>query len=317
MPTIIKLSPKITYNPFKKKIKLAFNRRYNIITIDNIDYELKYLNEYKGSKGGNSNVFLLANPNEPDNEDQQLVIKFTNLPLEKAPRVFKRRFVREVIALRRAKKEKNESVIAIEHVGIAEISGYQYPFYCMEKADNDLANFLSQNKISIDQKLLLCQSIIQGFKELNNLQIYHRDIKHDNIFVVANSCKIGDLGLIKFRDDDYDFIQNEKGERIGAFGWESPETMNKYLTERNGSSPYDCEIDHQSDIFQLGKLFWYIFQGNLPIGQVIKEDFVIDDNDIFLVLFQMLQYSKKVNRRFISILDVEEKFNLLLRKYYE
>jgi hypothetical protein len=55
---------------------------------------------------------------------------------------------------------------------------------------------------------------------------------------------------------------------------------------------FDCEIDSSSDVFQLGKLFWYVFQGNLPIGQILIDDYEIAEDDIFQIIFSMLQYRK-------------------------
>ena len=55
---------------------------------------------------------------------------------------------------------------------------------------------------------------------------------------------------------------------------------------------FDCVLDEKSDIFQLGKLFWFIFQGNIPDGQLIRNDFKIDDDQVFGVILNMLSHSK-------------------------
>lgn len=308
MNNIIKVPDSIIWDPGSRKIRLAFDHLDNIITIDGLDYQLKYLNEIKGNKGGNSNVFLLVNPDEPDNIQEQLIIKICNLPIEKSSYIYKRRFQREQIALYRAKEKKAKRIIKIFDSGILLINHLQFPFYTMEKADLDLANYLHVNEIDIDQKLILIIEIIKGFIELHMLEIYHRDIKHDNIFFLGRECRIGDLGLARFRDDDINFTKLELGDRIGAFGWESPETINKYLTEKLYNEKFDCEIDDRSDIFQLGKLFWYIYQGNLPIGQIQEEDFEIKDRELFQVIFAMLQYSKHPSRRIQSLNDLKDVF---------
>jgi serine/threonine protein kinase len=302
---MIKAHKNIKWNPEKKKIKLSFNPLENILTIDGYDYQLDYLDEIQGNKGGNSIIFLLKNPDDPGNKDDQLVIKISNRPHEKSNWIYKRRFQREIIALSRARKANKKRIIKYYNHGILEINNLHFPFYIMEKGDWDLAKYLDKNEINYDQKILICLEIIEGFKELHSLDIYHRDIKHDNIFLLGNECKIGDLGLAKFRDEDIKIIETEIGQRIGAFGWESPETMNKYLTEKNEKLIFDCEIDTVSDIFQLGKLFWFIFQGNLPIGQVKYEDFLYKNEDIFNLIFQMLQYNKSPDRRPQNISDVE------------
>ena len=133
---------------------------------------------------------------------------------------------------------------------------------------------------------------MSGVNQLHNIGIYHRDIKHDNILLVNNQFKIGDLGLVQFQDRDSDIdVDNEK---IGPIGWLSPEATNKMLTKnKRVGNVYDCAIDGKSDIFQLGKLFWYIFQANLPLGQLQQADHNFNDNDIFNVISLMLQHQKQ------------------------
>lgn len=307
MTEFVKLAKRIKWYPDSRRMRLAFDSKDNIITINGLDYQLKYLDEIKGNKGGNSNVFLLVDPGNMEDENEYLIIKICNKPIEKSTQKYQRRFQRELVALRKAKAAKKSNIIEYFHHGILLINKMQSPFYTMEKADWDLTKFLRENDIDVDQKLLLCLSILKGFKELHELKIYHRDIKHDNVFLLDRECKIGDLGIVRFREDDLDFVQSEIGDRIGAYGWESPETMNKFLTEKYDDLDFDIEIDSKSDIFQLGKLFWYIFQGNLPIGQVTLDDFEIKDVQIFEIIFAMLQQSKGVSRRIQSIDDVEAK----------
>ncbi|MBT3464322.1 protein kinase [archaeon] len=311
----IKLSQKIKWIAKKKQTQLSFDQWDNIINIEGLDYLIKYLDEIPGSKGGNSNVFRLLNPEDPENSEDQIIIKICNQPNEESSYKYKRRFQREILALRKAKKASKNHIIKYFHAGLLEISGLTFPFYTMEKGDWDLAKYLDEFDIETDQRILICLSILKGFKELHELEIYHRDIKHDNIFLINDECKIGDLGLIQFRTDDVKFTQLELGDRIGAFGWESPETMNKFLTEKKDYLSYDCEIDSKSDIFQLGKLFWYIFQGNLPIGQITINDFIVHDENIFNLIFSMLQHSKEVDRRIQSIPEVEVRLREIAMNY--
>jgi len=293
-------------------IKLAFDPDENIVTIGGLDYRLKYLDEIQNSKGGNSNVFLLVNPEEED-DDEQFIIKICNKPIQFSGWKYKRRFQREIIALKKAKYAKKKNIIKFYEQGIFIIDGLSFPFYTMEKADFDITKYLRTNEVDTSQKVLLCLTILNGFKELHELDIYHRDIKHDNIFLLNRECKIGDLGLVHFKEEDKDFMESEIGDRIGAFGWESPETMNKFLTEKYDDLYFDCEMDTRSDVFQLGKLFWYIFQGNLPIGQITFDDFENSDKRIYDIIFSMIQYSK-ANRRIQSIEDVEAAFQPIAKE---
>jgi serine/threonine protein kinase len=167
------------------------------------------------------------------------------------------------------------------------------------------------DELSVSEKLNLCRSLSEGLKELCSLGYYHRDIKPDNIFIINDVWKIGDLGLLAERDkeDEIDRI----GEGIGPKGWMSPESMNKYLCEgKKFLFIHNCNIDHQSDIFQLGKVFWYIFQYNAPIGTVKEKDFFIKNTRIYAVIKTMLNYSKK--KRYKKIDEVIWLFKLIEAK---
>ena len=95
---------------------------------------------------------------------------------------------------------------------------------------------------------------------------------------------------MKYRGEDNSI--DDLNEFIGQ-EMEFTETMNKFLTfQRKMEFNYDCDIDDFSDIFQLGYLFWFIFQGNVPIGKIQRKDFNLKYDDIFSMLMWMLNHSK-------------------------
>ncbi len=311
----IRLSNRIKWFPDSKKLKLSTRREDNIINIKGYDYLISYLDGTKGSSGGNSNVFMLCDPNDPENDTEHLVIKICNTPIEKSSEDYKKRFRRELVALNIVrKKTKNKFIIEFFEYGNLILDDTTFPFYTMEKCNQDLTNFIQQSELDVSEKIAICYHIIQGFCDLHDLKIYHRDIKSDNFLIKDDICKIGDLGLVDFRDMDDELFIDEEGKKIGAFGWESPEAMNKILTERS-SSEFDCTLDYAADIFQLGKLFWFILQGNLPIGLIKEEDFLIKDVDLFGFICKMLQHKKGIDRRPTNINKVKELFNPLAKKY--
>lgn len=284
----------------KKEIK-------NTVRYDNVDYLVTHLSEKKkGSKGGNSNVFKLLDPQT----DDEFVIKFSkyninkpNNPVNIISRIT--RFAMEVEALKFSANLNSDNIIQYYFDDYKDIGAGRFHYYVMEKADYDLTQYLDQNDISDQQRLLLCTDILNGIKQLHNNDIYHRDIKPDNILFVKKTWKIGDLGLIENRNSEFEI--KEVGAKIGPIGWLSPEATNKYLNEGEGKLNrfgFDCQIDKYSDVFQLGKLFWYIFQGNIPLGQIEREDFKLADNEIFEIIFEMLKHSK--NRPTLD--EIEEGF---------
>ncbi|MBS1733620.1 MAG: protein kinase [Bacteroidetes bacterium] len=274
----------------------------NFIEYDGAVYYLKYLNnDIKGSKGGNSSVFILYTK-EADNKEK--VIKISNYfrPHRHTPEHIRRRFgrfINEIKVLNDLKEKEKTNIIEIYFNGEIEIEGRIFPYYVMEKADTDLKEYmLAKKDVDSQEKVKFCINVFDAVKELHIEGYYHRDIKPDNIFLFYEDgdekeklvWKIGDLGLVADRDKDYDDL----GEKIGPFGWLSPEAMNKYLTEKAGLG-FDCKIDEKSDIFQLGKLFWFIFQGNVPIGQIRFDDFIcqVEHKEIlFELINEMLHYSK-------------------------
>jgi len=273
-------------------IKLSDDFYNNIIIINNEEFMLSYLNpNIKSNKGSNSNIFIIR---DMDGETEDRVIKICKSPYKKKSKDKRiHRFLREIKAFKLVNRQQTNGVIKYFGDGIVEIDKCEFLYIILEKADNDLANYLETNHFNFtsNQKLSFCVNIINNFKKLHELGIYHRDIKHDNILVLDNELKIGDLGLVEFRDKD--FSMDSVNEKIGPIGWLSPEATNKMLTDgKIIGNKYDCIIDEKSDIFQLGKLFWYIFQGNLPTGQILIEDTKFDDKDIYTVIFAMIQYNK-------------------------
>jgi serine/threonine protein kinase len=298
----------------------------NFITINKVDYIFKKLNE-KGNKGGNSIILkLYSNTSienqqeyaDLDNETPDLILKILKFNFKKRngkPSYKKthKRFLNEIQALNRCKFPISQNVIEIFDNGECLIDGKSFLFYTMEFAENDLKDYIEAKHIDIDfkTKVRFCKEILEGIKELDLQRLYHRDIKPDNIFIVNGKWKIGDLGLVEGRDLDFEI--DEIAKFIGPRGWISPEVMNKYLTEnKNFNLKFDCKIDRQSDIFQLGKLFWYIFQHNAPIGCVRQSDLDSEFRDVFPILKTMLNHSKQ--KRYKEVGEIIPLFKRIERK---
>lgn len=309
------------------RIELAKDDYDNSITIEGVDYVLRNLrDEISGNRGGNSSVFRLIVADELDQEEEfdqvtEYVIKISNIPNNIPHSSYthnrRQRFKREIIALKKAAKRNLQNVVKLITDGEISVGGKDFYFYIMEKGSSDLTDYLSDRK-TLQQKIFLFLSILQGIKQLHGIEIYHRDIKHDNVFMFGEECKIGDLGLIRFRNEDK--LALDDYQRLGAFGWECPEAMNKLFMESNSEPEfvYDCKIDEASDVFQLGKLFWYILQGNLPIGCIQPSDFRVEDEELFSVLHTLLQHSKDGgagNRRPLSIPAVETLLHPIAKRY--
>jgi len=289
----------------------------NLITIDNTDYIFKLLSP-DGNKGGNSIILkIYSNANISTIEDYDIledkapdkILKILKFPFKKGfggKRVYKyphKRFLNEIEAIVKCNVKNSQNVIDLYENGECQINKENYLYYTMEVAESDLKEFIENRHsgLDYDSKIKFCIELLEGIKEIDSNNFYHRDIKPDNIFIVDGKWKIGDLGLVGGRQLEYKF--EEKAKFIGPRGWISPEVMNKYLTEgKNFKNNYDCVIDTQSDIFQMGKIFWYIFQHNAPIGTVKQKDFDSEYKDIYPVIKRMLNYDK--NKRFSTIDEI-------------
>lgn len=301
-------------------MKLSNRKNLNIIKIEGIEYQLKYLNDkLESNKGGNSNVFLLY---DPHNDIGNQVIKFCKSNLytnAKSNRV--KRFIREIASLKRARKSNLNKVISIISYGKLVLEDeksklkYRFYYHITEKAENDLTDFIKSGSSKYDtvSKVLLCKDLISSLKQLHSINVYHRDIKPENIlFFQDGSWKICDLGLVEFRD--VDVSMDKPNDMIGPRGWLSPEASNKhYAFCKDHQNNSLCLIDEKSDLFQLGKIFWFIFQGNVPIGVVTRADFLIDDDRIYAFLMWMLRHNK-TRRISMAQLEIEYK-NTLKSKY--
>lgn len=296
-------------------ISLTGDIKQDVIIYEDQTFLLSPLSdEYQSSKGGNSNVFKLYDPNS----GTYFAIKISNFPVKRprrgqAPDRNTRgyaRFLEEIDALNIAKQNNYPNIVRLEFDGIIEVQGTPFPYFVMEKADTDLKEYIFSNpELDEQERFKICLEVMLAVKQLHGKEIYHRDIKPDNILLFNTgeagkaTWKISDLGLIG-RGGNRASI-DQLGEKIGPFGWLSPEAANKFLTEKFGLG-FDCIIDNESDVFQLGKLFWFIYQSNIPVGQIHFEDFIApitrNKEYIFDIIRKMLQYSKS-NRKKIALLE--------------
>lgn len=320
-------------------LNLSSDDKKNVIEHEGIFYQLKRLSaDFEHSKGGNSSVCIIVDPND----DTESVVKFSKFNVQEVlsakqlralsdgqrrsyqfHRKRNARFEQELNALEIAKNSNFLNIVAIKFSGeiVNKSDGKVFPYFVMEKADSDLKDFILQNpELDVSDRLAICIDIMKAVKELHGKTIYHRDIKPDNILLFnksysdIKSWKLSDLGLVHngLREGTLDGV----GERIGPYGWLSPEAMNKFLTEKT-QLKFDCKIDNCSDIFQLGKVFWFVFQGNVPIGQLQLEDFRLDFSEkkfLFNTLKSMLEYSKS---RRLLMSDLETDLQLLSQELFE
>lgn len=311
------------------KIRIDLNNHdSNIFQLDNIDYIPYYLNNNRpGNRGGNSYVLKLVEAQEFDEDDgypeiPDLIIKISKAWKSTIEIANSLRFKREIESLIECNEQNCSNVVAVKHSGLISIfhsRGFrnEHRFYTMDYAQNDLRSFLSQNNLSLVDRVELCFEICQSLNQIWNNGYYHRDIKPDNILFIDGYWVISDLGLIEHRDEDIRLDLDEIGGWVGPRGWMSPESMNKFLCEGYPwERLHDCSIDHQSDIYQLGKVFWYILQGNSPEGGIRRKDFIWKNENLYQIVRTMINNSKGSRYTDISnvIQDLKRVFKQLEKK---
>jgi len=117
----------------------------------------------------------------------------------------------------------------------------KFIFIQMELCKKNLKDYLEENKLSIEDKKIICKEIIDGIKFIHNNNIIHRDLKLTNIFIdFNNKIKIGDFGLAS---NIYDLNFDE----VGTYGYIAPEIIN--------GKNYDYKVD----LYSLGVILLEIF----------------------------------------------------------
>jgi len=245
-------------------------------------------------KGKNSLVFLATDPDG----DEDLIVKFCKYHSDRKQNDARKRFLRferEIKAMFKANSANlTTSILEIIDNGSMRISGKEFLYYGMEKAECDLSDYLESANPSFQERFDICSSIADSLWDLNNLGIYHRDLKPDNVFYVDGMFKIGDLGFIANRDEDISPEIEDRSDRIGPTARMSPEACNrKYGRESDQFFKASTEIDDTSDIFQLGSILWYVFQGEIATGILSRDDFRHSTGDIFDKMIRpTLEYDK-------------------------
>ncbi len=193
----------------------------------------------KLGSGGMGEVYLA----EDTRLNRQVALKFLPVHLS-SDKTLNTRFINEA---RAAARLNHPNIITIHEV--SEYDGR--PFFVMEYVESKpLTDIIGAGGLPSDQAVDITLQICGGLKEAHKVGIIHRDIKPSNIIIDENRrCRILDFGLAAVQSEER---LTKTGSLLGTIEYMSPEQV-------KGE-----EIDHRSDIFSLGILFFELLTGALP-----------------------------------------------------
>jgi eukaryotic-like serine/threonine-protein kinase len=173
------------------------------------------------------------------------------------------RFVREA---KSASALNHPNIITIHEIG--ESDGTH--FIATEFIDGKTLNeYAKANPLDYTAALEIAIQVVSALGEAHQAGIVHRDIKPDNVMVRANGlAKILDFGIAKLSTPTESSeeaatsiqAQTQAGMIIGTPRFMSPE-------QARGR-----DVDHQTDIFSFGVMFYEMLSGNSPFaGETVSD----------------------------------------------
>ncbi|MFH1701235.1 MAG: serine/threonine-protein kinase [Candidatus Zixiibacteriota bacterium] len=201
------------------------------------------INQYriisKIGAGGMGEVYLAQ-----DTElDRKVALKFmpSNLSDDED---YRARFKREAQA---AARLNHPNIITIFEVGEFK----NRPYFVMEYIEgHSIKDVIASSELSFEKSIELFIGVLEGLEKAHNQGINHRDIKPANIVLDDDGRpKLVDFGLAAIKGGEH---ITKSGSTLGTFGYMSPEQI-----QTN-------EIDHRSDLFSAGVLFYEMLSGTRP-----------------------------------------------------
>ena len=203
------------------------------------------------AKGGNGAVFRCYHTQT----NEELAVKF----LRVLDRVRRDRFEFECLILNDL---DHPNILPYRDSGLLQLTFRQpIPFLVTEifsmNADRRL---WKDNPYSIDEIKKYGKQLCEALDYIHSLGIIHRDIKPGNCLIEGDRIVIGDFGLAKTATEEgaKRFWQGDMtatDERVGSVPWMSPELF-EYAENKK------FRVDGRSDLFQIGKVLWYMHTGS-------------------------------------------------------
>ncbi len=162
-------------------------------------------------------------------------------------------------------QQEAKAICSLEHDHIVRVHEFgiehriEKPYLVMDLVDGQSLQEIvkTEGKLTEDRALILVAQIADALKHAHSHGVIHRDIKPANVIVAKTAsgeeCKIVDFGIAKLsRSEDGPQSLTQTGDIFGSPLYMSPEQCLGH------------KVDHRSDLYSLGCLFYELLTGNPP-----------------------------------------------------
>ncbi|MDZ7950924.1 protein kinase domain-containing protein [Nostoc sp. DedQUE09] len=220
--------------------------------------------------GGMGEVFLATDTRV----GQQVALKLLKDTLV-ASLEMRKRFEREVAVCAAL---QSDHIVKISDCGVTPEG---FPFYVMEFLRGQTLRqlLLREKRLSVERTVKIMAQVCKGLqlahqgvtlqrdggKTTEHIQVVHRDLKPDNIFLISTDLgewvKVLDFGVAKIRSESSENsnITNITSTFIGTFRYAPPEQIQS-----------DQNLDARGDIYSLGIILYEMLSAADPFGISIK-----------------------------------------------
>jgi serine/threonine protein kinase len=188
-----------------------------------------------------------------------VAVKFLSASIVASDPAFRQRLEREVAI---GKRIESEHVVAIHEHAITDDGT---PYIVMELLEGiDLARaVVAAGPLTLHEASAVVAQTASVLEQAHALEIVHRDIKPDNVFLVEGptlTVKVLDFGIAKFGLEGTGGPSRPSTMTRGGVVIGSPDFMSP---EQSVSSR---DVDFRSDLFSLGAVAYYALTGELPFA---------------------------------------------------
>jgi serine/threonine protein kinase/sugar lactone lactonase YvrE len=164
---------------------------------------------------------------------------------------FRERFRREAIL---AAGLNHPNLISIYDVSI----GTENSYYVMELLEGQSfrreLETRPEQRMSPEDLYNIFKQVCEGLAHAHQMNLVHRDIKPDNIFILpSGKVKLTDFGIARSSEPEVNSNLTKPGVMLGTLSYVSPEQLQD---ARN--------VDHRADIYSLGVVIYEALAGQLP-----------------------------------------------------